>query len=71
MWDAKDVKAKAGSRYGWRDGTECFKVYHWYRDYRLCAERAEDPAKDEIEGEQGWVTLIKKEIRFPRQRNED
>lgn len=69
LWDAKDVKAKRGSRYGWRDGTECFKVYHFYRDYRLCAEGRD--AKAEIEGENGWVALIKNEIRFPRQRNED
>lgn len=68
LWDAKGTKLKPGSRYGWRDGTSCFKLYHFYRDYRFCVppkegQNAEEEAKS-------WQELIQNEIRFPKQRNE-
>jgi len=65
LWDAKSIKRKSGGRYGWRDGTECFKLYHFYRDYRLCAE-----GRNGTTEVNEWVELIEKEIRFPKQRNE-
>jgi len=68
LWDARSTKTKPGSRYGWRDGTECFKLYHFYRDYRFCVPGG---AGQDMKAEaQSWSDLIGKEIRFPKQRNE-
>lgn len=37
LHDAKSVKEKDGkARYNFKHGEECFKLYHFYRDYRLC-----------------------------------
>jgi predicted nucleic acid-binding Zn-ribbon protein len=42
LQDAKGVKAKKGSKYGFKNGEECFKIQHFYRDYRLCVPNATD-----------------------------
>lgn len=71
--DAKGVKEKDGKHYGRKNGEECFKLYHFYRDYRFCVfwvTSAADDKADElvsrselIERERDeWVKLIEDAI---------
>jgi len=54
LWDAKKVGDKDGKKYR-RKGDSCFKLYHFYRDYRFCLKTA---------GERNaWRDLVKAEIK--------
>jgi hypothetical protein len=67
LWDAKSTKAKSGPHYGWEDGSECFKLYHFYRDYRLCVPGdfvdPEDPSKSVAEHRDEWMQLLDEAIK--------
>ena len=56
LWDAKDVKEKEARGYGFRQGEKCFKLYHFYADYRFCADEYADGAE--------WMRLLRKTLRF-------
>lgn len=61
--DAKSVKAKTGNRYGFKNGEECFKIYHFYRDYRLCLSLDEGQESSTMEDERDeWLSLIQEAI---------
>lgn len=62
LWDANVLKAKAGTRYKFKDGEECFKVYHFYRDYRFCV--VADSGVDTTQERDEWMSLISDEMRF-------
>jgi hypothetical protein len=70
VWDAKSVKAKSGEHYGFKDGSECFKLYHFYRDYRLCVPGHEGITSRELrqvaEDRNEWISLLEEAIRFPQ-----
>jgi len=61
LWDAKNTKAKAGFHYLFTDGTECFKIYHFYRDFRFCVPGSNDASEDRDE----WMNLVQDAIKFP------
>jgi len=57
LWDAKSVQQVSGSKYR-RRGNECFKLYHFYRDYRFCVEGGNAAAE-----RNDWFKKVKSEIR--------
>jgi len=63
LWDAETVKTKIAAGYGFYDGTSCFKIYHFYRDYRFCIEGTDPAGATKARDE--WVKLIKQSITFP------
>lgn len=62
VWDARDVYPESGRKYWWRDGSECFRLRHFYRDFRLCVPGT--TANTRAVRDQ-WVSAIKANIRFP------
>ncbi|CAE7677016.1 unnamed protein product [Symbiodinium sp. CCMP2456] len=59
LQDAKDVKVKSGASYGFEDGEECFKLYHFYRDYRFCVLTDPSDAKFSPAAERdSWVDAL-------------
>jgi hypothetical protein len=57
--DAKFVKDKDGTDYGFKNGEECFKMYHFYHDYRFCVtSKSTRPGTERNE----WVKLIEDAI---------
>ena len=56
LWDAKDVKEKEARGYGFRQGEGCFKLYHFYADYRFCVDESEDSRE--------WMKLLRSTLRF-------
>ena len=59
--DAKGITAKDGEHYGFENGEQCFKIYHFYRDYRLCVVANQKATSPEEERNQ-WVKLIESAI---------
>jgi len=66
VWDATSVKAEPGSLYGWRDGSECLKLSHFYRDFRLCVKPDVPENGNETAAaiRDQWVQRIQANIRF-------
>jgi len=63
LWDAKGLKVKSGEHYGWKDGEECFKLYHFYRDFRLCVPSDGDEVKIRDE----WLDLLDVEMKHSKE----
>jgi len=61
LWDARAVVAEPGTTYGWRNGEQCFRLQHFYRDFRLCTEAVADA----VQQRDDWVSLIAPSITFP------
>lgn len=59
LWDALGVENRAGNAYNWKNGEECFKLVHFYRNYRFCVPV--NPSKElETAAERDeWVRLLK------------
>jgi hypothetical protein len=64
LWDAKSTKVKEGTNYGFTDGSACFKLYHFYRDFRLCVPGVDYKSSASAERDE-WMTLVQGLIRFP------
>ena len=62
LWDAKGVKAKAGPHYGLKDGELCFKLYHFYTDYRFCVPK--DVPRDKSTERAEWMDLLSSSMNF-------
>ena len=63
LQDAKDIKVKSGASYGWEDGEECFKLYHFYRDYRFCVLTDPSDSKFSPAAERdSWVDALEEWI---------
>ena len=65
LWDAKGVKAKEANHYGFKNGESCFKLYHFYVDYRFCVPSGE--ATDEASEERDradWMNLLSSSMKF-------
>jgi hypothetical protein len=60
LWDAKGLKVKSGDHYGWKDGEECFKLYHFYRDFKLCVPSDDSDSVVKIRDE--WMDLLDVEM---------
>jgi len=60
--DAKDIKEKDERKwqYNFKDGEKCFKLYHFYRDFRLCVAIGE--GTDARTEREQWMKLIKENI---------
>jgi len=61
LWDAASVKPEPGTKYGWKDGTACFFLQHFYRDFRLCVRG--EPNNVALRDQ--WVNHLKNSIKFP------
>jgi len=62
LWDARSVESVQGTRMRWKDGSQCLRLKHFYRDYRLCVPGSVPNAglvRDE------WVRAIRAAIKFP------
>jgi len=64
LWDARSVESVPGTEFRWKDGSECFRLNHFYRDYRLCVPGSE-PNAGEVRDK--WIELIRASITFPSQ----
>lgn len=64
LWDAKSTKLKTGLHYLFTDGSACFKLYHFYRDYRFCVSGKDYPETASAERDE-WMSLVTSAIRFP------
>jgi len=62
LWDARSVEAVPGTKMRWKDGSECLRLNHFYRDYRLCVPGSVENAKAVRDQ---WVNLIRSSITFP------
>ncbi|CAE7208583.1 unnamed protein product [Symbiodinium sp. CCMP2592] len=62
LWDAKGVKTKAGPHYGFKDGELCFKLYHFYTDYRFCVPS--DVPGDKSAERAEWMDLLSSNMNF-------
>jgi len=63
LWDAKGLKVKSGEHYGWKDGEECFKLYHFYRDFRLCVPSDGSPdEQNEVKDRDEWMGFLDVEM---------
>ena len=61
LWDAKGVKMKDAVHYGFKTGEACFKLYHFYTDYRLCVPSGgADPQHERAE----WMELFTSSMTF-------
>ena len=59
LWDAKGVKAKEAKKYGFKKGESCFKLYHFYADYRFCVPGDEATGQASPERERAdWMQLL-------------
>jgi len=61
VWDARSVEPVAGN-YRWKDGSECFRLVHFYRTFHLCVPGSYQNAADIRDS---WVEWIKQSIKFP------
>lgn len=65
--DATGVKVKSGTHYGFENGEECFKLYHFYRDFRFCTVTSEDEGVARKGGastydRDQWIELLEQSI---------
>lgn len=62
LWDAQSISKVSGSKYRWRDGTECMSLYHYYREYKLCVPGGTSGGATQNRDQ--WVRLIQPTIIF-------
>ena len=60
LWDAKNVEAKDGKAYRFKNGVKCFKLHHFYTTYPFCIKEAADPSAEQAE----WMNLISSSMNF-------
>jgi len=65
LWDAMKVKAKDAKDYAFEDGSQCFKIYHFYRSYRFCVESDGMDGRAAAAMRDQWVRVIGDTITFP------
>jgi len=73
LHDALRLKEKGGTHYNFKNGEECFKLYHFYRDYRFCVvvkegvedmdvKEASSSADQAAQERDDWLRLLGEQI---------
>jgi len=63
LWDAKGIQPGPVDNYGWEDGSLCFQLEHFYRDYKLCVFSDDGSGKSVSEHRDEWMALLEQAVR--------